>query len=64
LHCAPTNGRLSRARAAPAPPPPDLPRAIATGALPSAPRLDPLAAERPVDSAPAPATGDGPRLLR
>ena len=51
----------------PAPPPPDLPRAIATGALPSAPRLDPLAAkapERPADGAPAPATGDGPRLLR
>ncbi len=51
----------------PAPPPPDLPRAIATGALPSAPRLDPLAAkapDRPADSAPAPATGDGPRLLR
>jgi hypothetical protein len=49
----------------PAPPPPELPRAVATGALPAAPRLDPLEGKAPARATPdAPAASDGPRLLR
>lgn len=51
---------------APSPPPPaELPRAIATGAVPAARKLEPLAAAAPArpEETAAPA-GDGPRLLR
>lgn len=49
--------------APPAPPPAELPRAVATGAVPAARKLEPLESAAPV-RADGSSSGDAPRLLR